>query len=262
MFNMMNENFSTDANETEDIISQMHFELIKEEIEEQINNTFTKSKMNFLELYRDRYKYFKEEYADNEEFIQQLKAVRNQTYEKIIELIADKFNLNYEEINPKRAKDLYEFFVLNYDQNVTAFIINFIIAKRKWIVTEIKNSSTSRTRDTSYVSTKELIVNQQEALIVTQANKIIFDIIPTAFDNDDDTEFLKYIVDYDDTSVNVAIRKLFMEKHSISCADNLLDQFLGPVLRKEDGYTEIKSTVVTELYNIFAKNVKEFSIVD
>jgi len=262
MLNMMNENFSTEANETEDIISQMHFELIAEEIQEQIDNTFTKSKMNFLEIYRDRYKYFKEEYADNEEFLEQLKQVRNQTYEKIIELIAKKFNLEYVDINPKRAKDLYEFFVLKYDENVTALIINFIVSNRKFVINEIKNSNTSRTRDTSYVSTKELIVNQQEALIITQANKIIFDIIPNAFDIDDDTEFLKYIVDYDDTSVNVAIKKLFVEKQTISCEENLLEEFLAPVLRKEDGYTEIKSTVVTELYELYAKNVKDFSIVD
>ncbi len=261
MFNYKNETFSTEVNEVEDIMSQMHFELVAEEIDEQIENTFTKSPKNFLELYNDRYKYFKETYGDNDDFMSQLKQLRDQTHEEIIKKIAAKFELTYEEVKPKIAKALYEFFILNYEENMVAFIKNFILKNKKWVVGEIKSMNTRRTRDTSYVASKGIMSNQQEALIITQINRIVFDILPTAFDQDDDTDFLSYIVDYDDTNVNGIIKKLFVEKQTISCDSNLLEMFMAPVLNKEDGYAEVVSTVVTELYSAYKKNMTSVSIV-
>lgn len=248
---MLDEINYNNENEMEELLAKMHYELILEMVDEQIQHSFNKSKRNFLELYHDKYKFLKKEY-DDDEFLSELSAKHHTTFEMVLDKLEEKFKFTVDRDNVKITKAvivLYNFFVINYEANLTKLVINFILKNKKHIIPELKNLK-NKTRDVSYNTSKVLFNNANEGLMMNNLNAIIFDIMPGFYDKDDCLDFLKLMSD--DDYVTISVIEMFNEM-LIECDENLYDVFIEPLIEKEDGYSNIISNVITVLYSKFKK---------
>lgn len=238
--------------EVEALLASMQPELLFEHIREQIKETFNSSPVNYLKSYNEQFKYLKDKFEDNTEILNDLKRTRRDSFEEVMAMIQKKFNFSIEEdtkIKTKyAARALYEFFVLDYAENIKKFIVKYIVKNKKALTQEIK-ANKSKTKDVTSICNKAYF-GQNEALILTELNYIIFKILPS---HGFEEEFLEYIVDEDSSLTLDTIKEMFIENDYIYYEDNLFDTFMAPLFEKKNGYSTIVSNVTVELYNIYNK---------
>lgn len=239
-------------NDIEDILYSMNNEeFSKDELEDQLGESiFSSYKTNYLESYLEKYKFYKEEFEENQEFLDSLKQSKDQLILDIIDIISEKFcfEVDDESKTKKVAKAIYNFFVIDYKENLETFFFNFIEKNKKMIITDIKQRK--RKKDISTVANK-MKFNNNDALIIDNIVYIMTELIPSISEDN----FLDYILDDDDTMTNIAIRK-FIEKEKISLTEDSYSAFLDAFIGEEDGWTEIISDIVSK----YVQNANELDI--
>lgn len=231
--------------ECESILDSMHYSLLMENITEQISNPFLRKTVNFINIYEDRYKYLKTMYED-EEFIKKLKNERIDCFEKLLTLIENqfKFKVLRDEIDlSSTLKVIYDFFILNYTENIELFIIQYITKNKKSLILDL--DSKKRNKDVSTITSKRIFKDPNDAILIANMSYIVNKIICTL---DLDIEFLKYILDTDEDCVYNEIGKIFLKKDVVEYDEELYKTFLSPIINKEDGYYNIIINVQNYLF--------------
>ena len=235
-------------------------EFVEDEIGSQVSiNIFDSQKRNYVEFYIEKYKYLKSLYEDDVERMPDLRENKEQFIDNIICMISDKFNIEIDEEHKstKMAKTLYNFFVLNYLDNMEAFFFNYIQKNKKSIITEIKRTKT-KVRDITTIASKSKFQNSNDALIINNISYILFDLIPSI---ELGQEFMDYILNYDDDITNTNMEKL-IDKEYISIDNDTYQAFIEPFVERHDGYSVLISNLIMRLYsevkehqlNIFMKD--------
>ena len=217
-------------------------EFLENEVLEQISNLFESNKIDYLSSYISKYKYYKKEYEENEDFVEGLKERKIDTVKFIIEVICEKFSIDIDvdDYKTKIAKTLYKFFVIDYKENLITFFINYINSNKKAIVAEIK--SLKRGRDISNIVSKSKFANNNDALIINNINYILLDLITSMTEDDSN---LDLVIDADDDVTSLNLRDLL--NNEIIKFNGTFSMFVGPFIEKEDGYSEIVSEIVLRL---------------
>lgn len=241
-------------------VEEMLFEMstddfIENEIESQLQDTLfntSESKRNYVELYLEKYKYLCMVYNDDDEMLSDLEENKNIFLSNIVDKIASTFSfeIDEDEINNKVARTLYNFFVMNYAENLQEFFLNFINKNKKSLLNEIKNSKT-KTRDVTTIAAKAKYYNINDAMIINNISTILMKLIPNyPLGND----FIDYILDYDDCVVNNKLSKFI--KEGIITFDETYEAFLTPFIDRHDNFSTVISNITMEL----AKQIKQNEI--
>lgn len=243
--------------EVQEFIANMHPELIRENILDQIEaGILSPYKENYLKDYMMQYKFFKNLYGDDEDIMKELDNSLHSTLILVIQEISKKFDfeINLDDIQLKPlAKALYKFFVLKYDKNIIKFLTNFIISNKKELVSLIKeNNNKSKTKKCKNVTSiaNKMLYGNNESLIISNMNYIILDIIPSW---DLDVDFLNYF----DSSLVIDTLKQYLDNEMMTVFNsNIFDKFIEPIVDKEPGYNAIISEVTVNLTTIYNKKEK------
>jgi hypothetical protein len=244
---MLNEDFeSENSSELDEILYSMNSEdFLENEVEEQLGDgIFSDKKTNYVKKYIGKYKYFKNEYSENQEFIESLSEKKDDVRDFILDKISDKFEITVDDESKKMrvARALYEFFVVDYKGNLETLILNYINNNKKDIVTEIKRNK--KGKDISSTAGKMKYSNNNDAILINNINMVIFDIMPCNLDEN----FLDLIIGTDDSVSNITIRDL-IDNNDITIDNDTMTAFIEPLIDKDDGYSDVVSNVVIELNN-------------
>lgn len=232
--------------EAEEMLFEMSTDdFIENEIEEQISESlFSSNKTNHVEFYLEKYKYLcKEVYVDDDDTLAQLEENKENFLQNIVSKISEtfEFEIDENEVTNKVAKTLYNFFIVNYADNLKDFFLNFLNKNKKSIIADLKAMKV-KTRDVSTIASKVKYYNANDAIIINNINTILLKIIPNY---DIGNEFIDYIINYDDSRINNKMRKYLDE--AIITFEDTYNAFLTPFVEKHDGYSSIISDIVIEL---------------
>ena len=217
-------------------------DFIKNEINSQIENIFNTDKRNYIEFYLEKYKFLKKFYEEegNDEKLEDIKNNKIDFLFSMIEKISETFNIEYseEDLTKKMVKSLYNFFIVNYVDNLQSMFLNIIRVNKKTIIKELKNQKPKR--DVGSIANRAKF-NPNDAIIINNIQEILTDLIPNmGIDN----KFIDYIINYDDSLDNQNIKKL-ITKEKISIND--FNAFIEPFIDQHDGYSIIISNIIIEL---------------
>ena len=247
----MSEAIFEDDNQLKDLeemlFSMSTDDFIENEISSQLEDTiFTegKDKRNYVELYMEKYKYLSNVYGGDDALLNDLEENKDIFISNIVNKIADEFEIEVlqEEVGKKMAKALYNFFVVFYADNLKEFFLNYIQRNKKILIAEVKKQK-SKVRDVTTIAAKAKYYNANDAIIINNINNILLNLIPSIELGE---EFIDYIIEYDDNTVNTTIGKL-IKKGYITISQDTYEAFLRPFLERYDGYSNIITDIVMEL---------------
>lgn len=218
-------------------MDDLDLDFIIESIRSQVSNLMeTDSKKNYLKSFENT--------IDNSELNDEdRKVIRENMYNEIIDIIADKFNMQIDKStasNRELAKNLYKFFVLYYNENVEQFLEIYIIENKKDIVAELERKEVSSKRIEGISSKK----------IATILNNISFVIEIIASSNITFREFLKYI-DRHPESKSSTMELLDYMDETIEYADDIMVFIMDQLVNEEEGFGNIYTDLQRCLYERF-----------
>lgn len=230
-------------------------ELLEECIKSQIDNPFT-SKVDFLEQFYEEYvnetsdlDTDTDEYRDNN-------TLAWNFYHKIFDLINNKFGLeaNQDAIDGLNlegirniAEGFYTFFILNYEKNITTYLIQYIKENQDLFIESIKQRDDFQEDNVSYASLAKKLSNPDYAILFSNINSIVNTIGTTEISPED---FIKY---FNPDRFDVAIVKHCITNFIIT-GDFVLN-FLGVLFNRvqNDAYDEIIGDIQHFFYKRFKK---------
>lgn len=231
-------------NELDEILYKMNSEdFIETELEKQLGEEiFSDYKTDYLDSYMTKYKFYKNEYNANDGFTESLKQNKDQLIEYVIDEIAEKFGIIVDEDckNTRMAKTLYNFYVIDYKENLKNLFLNYINNNKKAILNVIKKEK--RRKDISAIASKIIFANGNDALIIGNVSYIINEIIIGT----DIEDFMDMIIDADDNVTNLKIKD-YLLKSKISLTEDSFNAFLEPYIDEESGWSDIISIITIEL---------------
>lgn len=239
------------SSELSEILFNMNSEeFLETELSEQLNEEiFSSNKTNYLEAYLTKYKFCKNEYCANDGFIESLKNNKDELIEFVITQISDRFNLTIDEDSrgTKMAKILYDFFVINYNENLKNLFLCYILNNKKNIISILKKEK--KRRDISVIASKVRYSNNNDALLVDNVAFIINEIILSS----DIENFVDMISQMDNTVTNLKMTE-YINKEKVSIDEETLEAFINPYIEEETGWSDIISDIVMELSNKAVKS--------
>ena len=231
-------------------------ELLEECIKSQIENPFT-SKVDFLEQFYEEYENetsdldkSSQEYLDNN-------SLAWSFYHKIFDLINDKFGLeaNQDTIDGLNldgirniAEGFYTFFILNYEKNITTYLIRYIKENQDLFIQSIKERDDFQEDNVTYASLAKKLSNPDYAILFSNINSIVITIGTSVVTPED---FIKY---FNPDRFDVAIVKHCINNFIIT-GDFVLN-FLGVLFNRvqNDAYDEIVGDIQHFFYKKFKKD--------
>jgi hypothetical protein len=259
----MENNIDLDKIGTEDVItpneqivllSNLTDDLLLENIYEQIATPILDlyEPTNFIDVFESRYKFLSARFHDTPDFLTALSDTRRFFYVNISGRICGKFGFELD-LSDERlymvTKVLYEFFVLNYKENIKTFIIEYVTENKKTLVSTFDDGS--KTLD--LVSAKKIFKNKGDAILVSNIYRVIDLIIKQDLPvrgilepivKADSSEFTNYVVD-----------ELFIQGDSVHVDGKFSRTFFDVLIRKGDGYTKIVNDLQMKLFSMFPKKI-------
>lgn len=200
-------------NDTEinEIINYLSYELILDNLRKQISEeeTRTYGKVNYLEIFNDKFNYIVLNYNNNQEIMNKINSLRDEFYSTTLEEIQDRFGfkLTFKDILLKEElygiiDCLYNFFIIEIGENLKNFFVNYIRKESKNILRSFRNQINSKDL---YFSLLKKKYNKDNSIILYSINKIP-NIIEIQFIED----FIDLIIkDDEDEYNNFMMNKLF-----------------------------------------------------
>lgn len=159
------------------LLADLPTDLIKENIRDQIENPLSTT-VNFTETVIDKIRELENIYGDNDEVMRNVHNECISFFSFIIEQISERFELGidssyFTDFNQIKniGLALYNFFILNYKENITNFFYYYIIKNKKAIVSQFE--SYLKKKDVTTNSTKKKIKNREDVLIVSNLPNVI-----------------------------------------------------------------------------------------
>lgn len=238
----MSEEMTEAYENAESMISAEDLDLdyIMECIDEQINELMeSSSKKDYLKTFENKIK--NSELAEDERY-----DTREAMYNDIIDVITDKFGIEIDKSNvstKELAKNLYRFFVINYNENVEQFLEIYIIENKKDIVEELERRDITAKR-------VEGIQSKKIGMIL---NNISFVIDYIASTNISFLEFLKYIDRHPESRASTNELIDYMDG-TIEDADDVIKFIMDQLVNEESGFGNIYTELQQRLFKRFAAN--------
>lgn len=232
-------------NEIEEILFNMSSsDFLENEVRSQLGDgIFITDKRDHLEFYIEKYKFIKANCTDTDDLMANLKYNKEEFVNDVIDAICTKFEIDYDVENntTKMAKVLYTFFVINYKDNLSEFMINLIKKNKQIIIKELK--SRKRHRDIGVSASKSKFYNNNDAFIINNIDYILFNILPSI---ELDGDYINYIINYDD-NINYNNMNKLISSDSISLSSDSYRAFISPFLDRDNGYSDVISEIIIKL---------------
>lgn len=221
-------------------------ELIEECIKDQINNPFY-SHTDYIEQFVEAYEIDKDQTVEDYDYAVELDRTALEFFHKILILLDNKYNLDLDfqtlfEMNIDTIKDIcsaiYEFFVIDYENNIATFIISIIMESKDLLVDNIiKNKIGNETLSIRY---KEKINNATYLTLISNIDIIIkiskdFTYTPDQFiDLFDCDEYSVIIIKdcIDNFIINGDFVPKFIDPLYQSSKDNIYDNIILKIQQK------------------------------
>jgi hypothetical protein len=233
------------------LTDELLLENIYEQIEKPIMDLYDPT--NFIDVFESRYKFLQMRFRETPDFISALNDTRRHFYISIFDKINARFgftiDLTTEMIYPI-TKALYEFFILNYKENIETFIIQYIQENKKSLVSSFDDGS----KNLDLISLKKIFKNKNDAVVLSNIYRIVDMIINQELPA---KNILELIVSADPSeSTNFFINRIFIEEEmEVDVEKGFSGIFLDNLIRKSDGYTKIINGLQMELFNIFPRKL-------
>lgn len=233
--------------EIDTLLSDLPFDLIRENVKEQINDPLW-SNVNYINVILEKRDLLRKQYDNNSDA---LKSIDNQIYDFfrfIITEINDKFDLgiDVDDFETEEAIEygeiFYNFFILRYKKNISKFITKFIVKNKKVFVEKFEN--VEKKRDVTQISLKKQIKNKDELIILSNLPEVIKFIFYLDIDN---LDFIKYCC-RDDLYEAIKIKDLII---TARLTGNFVREYMTLI---KDKYDNILDEILTEVrYKIIKK---------
>lgn len=180
MGNFSHDEMRSTATENEVAVVLSHFNsaYIMDVMRDKIENRFSLSNMNLVAdpnivlSFEQNFQYIMATYPSDIENIMQ---VRSETYREIIDLICSSYDMTF---NDSEGLDyyscafyLYDFFVCNFSNYISAFFASYILANKDGIYVGMNLDAFKKSKDSSTIYAKKLCDDQRVAII---ASNIIY----------------------------------------------------------------------------------------
>lgn len=186
--------------ETESLLAELPFDLLKESIREQIADPVSTT-TNYIDIIIDKCSIYKDQFEDDENLVNEIDQNLSEFFTFILQEIDAKFELGLDigYIDNRSIVEvgsaLYKYFILRYSKNITKFITKFIFKHKKMFHSEF--SGDKNDKDVSTLAYKKQLKNPEDLCIIAHLSDIIkyivsLDIEPLEFieltTNDDNYE--------------------------------------------------------------------------
>jgi hypothetical protein len=231
-------------------------ELIDECISEQISNPFF-SRSNFLEEFKENYDEEMDEANGDGDELNRLRLIANNFYFKVIYMIEKKFELDIDhdvvesltgDAIRNIAEGLYEFFIVNYVDNISYYLSSRVIDYKDNIVEYLKDEKTMNNPIMNSIFNR--IPDKTYALLLGNINRSInivkdIEITPEEF-----------IAIFNEEEFGTAIVR-YAITNGIICGD-FTKAFLRPTLghTQDDMYDMVALNVQQAVYRDYRKSIR------
>lgn len=178
--------------EIDTLLSDLPFELIKENIREQINDPLI-TNVNYINIITEKRELIHQQFDNNYDALTTVDNQITDFFRSIMQEIDQKFDLGIS-IDEFESEEIieygeifYNFFILRYKKNVSKFITKFIIKNKKYLVETFENIE--KKKDVTQISLKKQIKNKDDLIILSNLPQIIKHIFSLDIDN---LDFIKY----------------------------------------------------------------------
>lgn len=152
----------------------------------------------------------------------QIMEVRKESYDEIIDIICQAFNLNFtiEDINSFRtALILYDFFICNINVNIINFFSKFIYNERASLYDSLSLFEMKKNKDSSTLYAKRMYKDIKLAVIIANINKILNEIC-----NSMEFDFYTFVSTVVDENYKNELMRLVSEK------GNFFTEIIVPII--------------------------------
>lgn len=246
LFDIGNEDNEITENEQELLLMNLNDELLKESIEEQVKNPSANffEKTNYIDIFETRYNYIVERFSETPDLIQSVIHVRYEFFKHIFDLVCERYGLELDDPSGEEnmyimTRVLYEFLIINYIDNVKAFVLQFIRNNKKSLAEQFYE----RNRRVESTTLRKTIKNPNDVVILSSMYKIIDEIV--SIDHDLDT-VLNYIISSDEAEYNnYFMNKYFIEEDTL-VGDGFVKVFLSVLERDNDNFVRMVNEIQLE----------------
>ena len=248
MIYSLEEHNMTNSLEIESVLSELSFDLIKENIREQIHNL--DSNIDYISPIEDRYNVILEEYGEDEDVVKAASETMHNLYNFILEEISESFDIDINidaiglDVLPETVNSIYQFLVLKARKNITKFYTKYIIKNKKGLVEPYVGE---KRKDILSSVLKKQTKNKDDIIILSKSPSI-FKAIVFNMDFDSD-ELIKFVVDTE--YHGIAIKNLIESDIIIG---NIMDKYTVMIRDNSDLYDDVYGRVYSKLVKKLIKN--------
>ena len=247
-----NENYELSTSvETNSLLAELPFELMKELISEQINDPMSTNN-NYIDIIIEKSELFKDSHEDNEDIIAELNDNLRSFFVSIMQRIDDAFELGLDIESIASRSDvveigevLYNYFVLRYVKNISKFITKYILTHKKELADYYIDKNK---KDVSTMALKKQIKNQDDIVIVSNLPSIIKYVINLDIDPE---EFVSLNTGADNYEGTV-IRSLISSGQMVG--DFVYEYIQKAIVDHDYIIDEIQTDIKTKIFKKMNKN--------
>lgn len=163
--------------ETETLLAELPFELLKASIREQIIDPVS-TPTNYIDVIVDKCLVYKEHFGDDENLTSEIDKSLSDFFIFIMTEIDNKFDLGLDIDGISASSDivevgsaLYKYFILRYSKNITKYITKFIFRNKKLFLSEFDSDKSDK--DVSTLAYKKQLKNPEDLCIIAHLPDII-----------------------------------------------------------------------------------------
>ena len=235
--------------ETASTLTQLDFNLIRENIREQVQNL--DSNVDYLSPIEDKFKLIMEEYEETDDEVRNSAVdVMAELYKFLLDEIASSFDIDidYESQSLQNIADmansLYYFLVLKARKNITKFYSKFILKNKKMLIEEY---TAEKRKDLTSTVLKKITKNKDDIILLSKCPSIFKSLVHNMDFNSDD--LLKIVVDTEYHGLNV--KRMVSSDIVIG---NIMDKYMSMVRDNSDLYDDVYCRVYSKISNKLIKN--------
>ena len=235
--------------EKEEILNRLSDELLIDNLNKQLEALIidTTTPTNFLEIFENRFNFLASKFTDNDEVLSWLSSYKMEFFTDIHNKLATKFDISFNfdlEYMPLvnyyfYIRKAYEFFILNYRENICQLFLNYIDSNKSEIVKKYKPEINRR--DLGFSSIRRRVKHLDDAIILYSIEDIMRDAMSLVTMGEDIIELI--ILSDEDEYVNHTMKELFIDMiHDSLLGGEFSSKFYKP-LEDEIYFREIYNSV-------------------
>jgi hypothetical protein len=225
----------------EDIIAYLSDDVLLGNITEQVGQLGGPGgPIDLLREFEERHSMLKALNEGDSEMLNDLRTARKQGYKKVLDAISLSFNIVLPETYLLESamalvtRQLYEFFVLSYRNNLTRFLVSYCFENRKALAGAYKSEESKK--DLMMSTVRKTVRTQEDAIVVYHLAEVLRDLPGTI---DDPVYVLQVLLAQDEENDNYQMVKgiLFDEEgeSGFLAGDDFCEKFISPSISDVSG---------------------------